>query len=503
MPRIICEELDSATILHFGVELIRELLTRREFDSAGSRKSASSVSKQTFADVVKQRRGQASIAPISSYAPSTTITTLPDLSSSIAYFDDSPTQNVDPWLARKLKGTTWNSHLVFRNQNPTWETRIAALKEAFSSELTPFEWQERVMKIRQGPGESLQEHAYATPLVIENRPVMLTDAQKIGRILVHAGQEGQVSYIEASGEKEFEEVMQDLLKVLVQLFGEYHRCSSEAGSSYRRSTPPDSGIAVLVSDKWLTHCCWEIQWVFVLKQEMDQVTVRRDTTERLPLEHSLAKLNQLFKDTEVTIIEQGGRIYFTVDGSDKFESRLDSLMGAPSASATSAAATSGGAQSGQHTEGKKGSIYCLHGCRNGVPFMEASGPADLKTTMENLLKVLLQVYAGFYRCSSDVLSNRRDAPQPPPSVAVAVAEDTDWLTHCCWEIQWVSVLKQSITVYTGVENGVPLWMASGPADLKTTMENLLKVLLQVYAGFYRVHPMYCPTGGMRPNHHQA
>lgn len=70
-----------------------------------------------------------------------------------------------------------------------------------------------------------------------------------GRILVHAGQEGQVSYIEASGEKEFEEVMQDLLKVLVQLFGEYHRCSSEAGSSYRRSTPPDSGIAVLVSDK--------------------------------------------------------------------------------------------------------------------------------------------------------------------------------------------------------------------------------------------------------------
>lgn len=100
-------------------------------------------------------------------------------------------------------------------------------------------------------------------------------------------------------------------------------------------------------------------------------------------------------------------------------------MGAPSASATSAAATSGGAQSGQHTEGKKGRFTVYTGVENGVPFMEASGPADLKTTMENLLKVLLQVYAGFYRCSSDVLSNRRDAPQPPPSVAVAVAEDTD------------------------------------------------------------------------------
>lgn len=148
---------------------------------------------------------------------------------------------------------------------------------------------------------------------------------------------------------------------------------------------------------------------------MDPVVVRRDTTEKLPLEHSMAKLSQLFKDSDLDLSERSGSLSFHIQNRKKFDKRLDTLLGDPDVPLAVDVPTS--PSSGRFT------VYT--GVENGVPFVEASGPAALKTSMENLLKVLLQVYAGFYRCASDVLSDRRDAPQPPPSVAVAVAEDSD------------------------------------------------------------------------------
>ncbi|XP_070384403.1 uncharacterized protein [Dermacentor albipictus] len=226
MPGIIWEELDSTTMSRLGVDLIRDELARRELESTGSKEE---LIQRLEADIHQRREAtprssveRASTAGNSGFTletatleslallfqqlprPSTTVTTLPDLSSSIAYFDQSPAQNVNVWLndvrrvqqlaawddattrliaASKLKGTARNWHLAFGNHHSTWETWSAALKETFSSELTLIEWQERVIKIRQGPGESLQEYAYAKLRVVESCPVTLTDAQKIDYLL--------------------------------------------------------------------------------------------------------------------------------------------------------------------------------------------------------------------------------------------------------------------------------------------------------------------------------
>ncbi|XP_075544018.1 uncharacterized protein LOC142578525 [Dermacentor variabilis] len=226
MPGIIWEEIDSTTMSRLGVDLIRDELARRELESTGSKEE---LIQRLEADIHQrpeatprssvERAGTAGnsgftldTATLESLAllfqqllrPSTTVTTLPDLSSSIAYFDQSPAQNVNVWLndvrrvhklaawddattcliaASKLKGTARNWHLAFGNHHSTWETWSAALKETFSSQLTLIEWQERVIKIRPGPGESLQEYAYAKLRVVESCPVTLTDAQKIDYLL--------------------------------------------------------------------------------------------------------------------------------------------------------------------------------------------------------------------------------------------------------------------------------------------------------------------------------
>ncbi|XP_072144209.1 uncharacterized protein [Dermacentor andersoni] len=222
MPGIIWEELDSTTMSRLGVDLIRDELARRKLESTGSKEE---LIQRLEADIHQRReamprssvkRGATAgnsgltldTATLESLAllfqqlprPSTTVATLPDLSSSIAYFDQSPAQNVNVWLndvrrvqqlaawddattrliaESKLKGTARNWHLAFGNHHSTWETWNAALKETFSSELTLIEWQEHVIKIKQDPGESLQEYAYAKLRVIESCPFTLTDAQKI------------------------------------------------------------------------------------------------------------------------------------------------------------------------------------------------------------------------------------------------------------------------------------------------------------------------------------
>ncbi|XP_077536254.1 uncharacterized protein LOC144148618 [Haemaphysalis longicornis] len=132
--------------------------------------------------------------------PAMTVTTRPDLSSSIPQFDGSHSHSVNVWLddvkraqqiaswdeattrliaASKLKGTARNWRLAFGNQYATWATWSAALKNTFYAELTLFEWQEQVMKVSQAPCETLHQYAFAKLRIIERCPVKLSDAQKI------------------------------------------------------------------------------------------------------------------------------------------------------------------------------------------------------------------------------------------------------------------------------------------------------------------------------------
>ncbi|KAH8031662.1 hypothetical protein HPB51_019676 [Rhipicephalus microplus] len=98
--------------------------------------------------------------------PLATITALPDLSSSIGYFGDSPTQNVTAWINDIRR----RQQLAVRDDATT---RLIGAKLAFT------EWQERVTSIRHGLEKNLQEYAYVKPWQIHNYLVMLAGAQKI------------------------------------------------------------------------------------------------------------------------------------------------------------------------------------------------------------------------------------------------------------------------------------------------------------------------------------
>ncbi|KAG0444383.1 hypothetical protein HPB47_013856 [Ixodes persulcatus] len=136
--------------------------------------------------------------------PSTTVTTLPDLSATLPHFEGSPKQDVKEWLkdvqrvqqlalwddattrliaASKLKGTAQNWHLAFGSQYDTWPAWRDALKETFITKWTLIHWQERVMNVTQGIGESLHQYAFTKLRIIQRCPVTLSDPQKIDYLL--------------------------------------------------------------------------------------------------------------------------------------------------------------------------------------------------------------------------------------------------------------------------------------------------------------------------------
>ncbi|KAH7955330.1 hypothetical protein HPB52_000290 [Rhipicephalus sanguineus] len=107
-------------MLPFGIDLIREELSRRESDSTGckelvqrleadirQRYEATPWSSDDSTEVAGNEGFPFDPATLESLTllfqelshPSTTITPLPDLSSLIVYFDDSPKQNVNVWLS--------------------------------------------------------------------------------------------------------------------------------------------------------------------------------------------------------------------------------------------------------------------------------------------------------------------------------------------------------------------------------------------------------------------
>ncbi|KAH9362515.1 hypothetical protein HPB48_015571 [Haemaphysalis longicornis] len=163
MPGIVWERLYCVTMSRLGIDLMGRIGTA----TAGHHRPA-----LLFQQLPR---------------PATTVTTLPDLSSSIPQFDGLHSHSVNVWLddvhrvqqlslwddatthliaASKLKGTARNWHLAFGNVYATWGTWSAAIKDTFSTELTLIEWQEQVMK-------GLREHILAA--IAANRPPMVVD----------------------------------------------------------------------------------------------------------------------------------------------------------------------------------------------------------------------------------------------------------------------------------------------------------------------------------------
>ncbi|XP_064467356.1 uncharacterized protein LOC135378290 [Ornithodoros turicata] len=226
MQGIVWEQLDAVTMSRFSVERLREELEARQLESAGpkdelvqrlmtninAQREASQPLEQTSSTSTGAPAVQLDPATLQNLSAllqhmprkTTTLTTLPDLSSSIPQFEDSRKQNVKTWLedvrrvqqlaswedattrliaASKLKGAAPNWHLAFGSQFDTWTTWSAALQETFSPDLTLIEWQNQVMKVTQERGQSLHQYAFAKLRVIERCPVTLSDAQKIVYLL--------------------------------------------------------------------------------------------------------------------------------------------------------------------------------------------------------------------------------------------------------------------------------------------------------------------------------
>ncbi|XP_049522678.1 uncharacterized protein LOC125945146 [Dermacentor silvarum] len=226
MPGIVWQNLDAVTMSRLGVDLIREELARRQLNLTGSKEE---LVQRLQADIQQQREATPPVetnesasnaaasltldpATLQSLAmlfqqlprPATTVTTLPDLSSSIPQFAGLHSHSVNTWLddvrrvqqlaswddattrliaASKLKGTARDWHLAFGNQYSTWAMWSAALKDTFCTELALIEWQEQVMRVTQAPSESLHQYAFAKLKIIERCPVNLSEAQKIDYLL--------------------------------------------------------------------------------------------------------------------------------------------------------------------------------------------------------------------------------------------------------------------------------------------------------------------------------
>ncbi|XP_040356713.1 uncharacterized protein LOC120839708 [Ixodes scapularis] len=222
MPGIVWNELDARTMSFPCVKLIKKELAARELDTSGTKED---LIQRLAADIEARREsspsldqalapaaGSLALDPITLQnlavllqqlpRPSTTVTTLPDLSVTLPHFDGSPKQNVKEWLedfqrvqqlalwddattrliaASKLKSTARNWNLAFGSQYDTWPAWRDALKETFITEWTLIHWQERVMDVAQGIGESLHQYAFAKLRIIQRcpRPVTLSDPQKI------------------------------------------------------------------------------------------------------------------------------------------------------------------------------------------------------------------------------------------------------------------------------------------------------------------------------------
>ncbi|KAL3175799.1 hypothetical protein MRX96_000985 [Rhipicephalus microplus] len=168
MPRNIWDQLATAMMLRFRGDFIREELTRRELNSTGTKEE---LVKRLEANIEKRGEATPRLSVDSTEGtgnarlpfdtptlesltlllqqlpcPLTTIATISDLSSLIAYFRDYPTQNVNDGIndirrvqqlaawddattrliaASNLKGPALNFHLTFARDHPTWETKSA------------------------------------------------------------------------------------------------------------------------------------------------------------------------------------------------------------------------------------------------------------------------------------------------------------------------------------------------------------------------------------------
>ncbi|KAG0411680.1 hypothetical protein HPB47_011201 [Ixodes persulcatus] len=236
MPLVNWAEATPNDLAGFTAEYLRDELSRRKLDVAGSkeeiihrllddiaRSPPPPPSTLPLPDSAASAEGPQESSPLPNLDPAQStqlltsllqqfltvsqrapapvqVTTLPDLSASLPTFSGDGGISARHWIEElertqglaswepstllavalgKLRGPAANWKAVSGRQCLTWDSFKAAFQAQFGDRLTLLQWQHKVTALVQSPGESLVNYSLAKLKLISKCPVVLTDAQRI------------------------------------------------------------------------------------------------------------------------------------------------------------------------------------------------------------------------------------------------------------------------------------------------------------------------------------
>ncbi|XP_040079203.1 uncharacterized protein LOC115329896 [Ixodes scapularis] len=236
MPLVNWAEATPSDLAGFTAEYLRDELSRRKLDVAGSkeeiihrllddiaRSPPPPPSTLPLPDSAASAEGPQESSPLPTLDPAQStqlltsllqqfltvsqrapapvqVTTLPDLSASLPTFSGDGGISARHWIEElertqglaswepstllavalgKLRGPAANWKAVSGRQCLTWDSFKAAFQAQFGDRLTLLQWQHKVTALVQSPAESLVNYSLAKLKLISKCPVVLTDAQRI------------------------------------------------------------------------------------------------------------------------------------------------------------------------------------------------------------------------------------------------------------------------------------------------------------------------------------
>ncbi|KAG0437499.1 hypothetical protein HPB47_017416 [Ixodes persulcatus] len=171
MPLVNWAEATPNDLAGFTAEYLRDELSRRKLDVAGSKEE---IIHRLLDDIARSPPPPPSTLP------------LPDSAASAeGPQESSPLPNLDPAQSTQLLTSLLQQFLTVSQRAPapvqclTWDSFKAAFQAQFGDRLTLLQWQHKVTALVQSPGESLVNYSLAKLKLISKCPVVLTDAQRI------------------------------------------------------------------------------------------------------------------------------------------------------------------------------------------------------------------------------------------------------------------------------------------------------------------------------------
>ncbi|KAG0412851.1 hypothetical protein HPB47_009998 [Ixodes persulcatus] len=191
MPLVNWAEATPNDLAGFTAEYLRDELSRRKLDVAGSKEE---IIHRLLDDIARSpppppsspassrlgglRRRPARVIASPESRPGAVYAATDKLAAAVP---DRVSTCASPCAVAlgKLRGPAANWKAVSGRQCLTWDSFKAAFQAQFGDRLTLLQWQHKVTALVQSPGESLVNYSLAKLKLISKCPVVLTDAQRI------------------------------------------------------------------------------------------------------------------------------------------------------------------------------------------------------------------------------------------------------------------------------------------------------------------------------------